>query len=759
MGMVSSVSNKEIGGYIEMDLSSRSCLHEDAVALNCGRNCVSYLIKARNIRKLLLPDYLCDSVSELCEKLDVDYRKYHVSDSFEPDWSFRVRKEEYLYIVDYYGQLTDECIAKALEISEGRLIVDEVQALFRQPVEGVDTLYSPRKFLGVSDGGYLYTNAPWIYGLEKDLSCDSMHFLLGRHEKGASLFYSEYQKNNDRFADEPLRSMSRLTKAVIRSIDLERVRARRLLNYKYLAMFLDDTNKLKLKEPEGPFAYPYYIDNGSEVRRSLISKKIYVPTLWPNVLTDEDAGPIARSLSNDLLPLPVDQRYGYREMNIIVDAMRDEGVIKRELEGKSIALLGGTLISCQIVEAAKRLGLRVVVIDYNPPDESPAKKISDDHVLLSVADVDAVTQYIVENRIDGVICGYADSILEYYAEICDKAGLPCYGSKELFHLYTNKRLWKSECRKYNVPTAGEYGRSILDLEEANIPFPLFVKPVVGSGAQGTSVARNKAELLEAYDRANAASRGSGVLIEDYLEGFEVTVFWLMVDGEYYVTQIGNRLVKHNQEGTIPLPTGYTFPSSVIPEYLEKIAPNVKRMFADQGVRNGMMFMQCIVRDGVPYVYDIGYRLTGSLEHLLLRDIAGYSSMDMLLRFAVTGKMNMDSDIEDKIHEGLYAPCFNVSCLMAPGTIDHFEGVEKTARDDRVLACVKAHMEGETLPPEAKGELRQIALRVLGKCDSSYDLPEAMLDIQGGISILDPEGVDLMLPGFERDDLRNNVYGW
>ena len=230
----------------------------------------------------------------------------------------------------------------------------------------------------------------------------------------------------------------------------------------------------------------------------------------------------------------------------------------------------------------------------------------------------------------------------------------------------------------------------------------------------------------------------------------------MIDGKYYVTQIGNRLVKHNQEGVIPLPTGYTFPSSVIPAYLSEVAPKVKAMFASQGVKNGMMFMQCIVRDGIPYVYDIGYRLTGSLEHLLLKDVAGYSPMDMLLRFAVTGVMNRDQDIVEKIERGLYSSCFNVSCLMEPGTIDHFEGIDQLENDESVFSCVKAHVEGETLPPEARGELRQIALRVLGRVECVQDLPETMLAVQDTVKIVSPKGGDLMLPGFEREDLVRNV---
>ena len=62
---------KEIGGYIELDKYSLPMLHEGAVALNCGRNCLAYIIRSRNIKAIDLPYLLCDSVIDLCEKENV----------------------------------------------------------------------------------------------------------------------------------------------------------------------------------------------------------------------------------------------------------------------------------------------------------------------------------------------------------------------------------------------------------------------------------------------------------------------------------------------------------------------------------------------------------------------------------------------------------------------------------------------------------------------------------------------------------------
>ena len=429
-----------------------------------------------------------------------------------------------------------------------------------------------------------------------------------------------------------------------------------------------------------------------------------------------------------------------------------------DVSDKRVAIFGGTRISCELVRAAKALGMHVTVIDYNPPEKSPAKQMADEHALISVADVDEVAGYINDHDIDGAMMGYADSILGWYADICDMAGIPCYGTREQFEIFVDKRRWKALCRECGVPTSREYDGERVLADPECAAYPLMVKPVDSSGARGVYVVRSAGEYEELYERSKAFSPSGSVLVEDYLEGPEVTVFWLFIDGIYRVFLLGNRHVKHNQEGVIPLPAGYTFPGSVLPRYLDEVAPNVCKMLESVGVRNGMMFMQCIVRDGLPYVYDIGYPTTGSLEHHITASVAGYSPVDMMLCYAVTGRMTDDGNILAKIDRGLYAPSFNISCLMRPGRLDHFDGLDVLAKSDAVIESVKAIVEGETLPPEAKGQLRQIALRVLGRAESVSELEPLMLGLQGSIKIVGSSGENLMLPGVDHSDFVGTILG-
>lgn len=305
---------KEIGGYIELERNFLPLLHEGALALNSGSNCLAYLIRAKGIRKLLIPRFLCDCVEETCRKEGTEVRFYQINKDFTPEPGICLEDGEWLYVVNFYGQLTQAQLGELVQ-RHGRVIVDNAQAYFSMPLPGVDTLYTCRKFFGVADGAFLYTDAAPETPLPRDESFDRMHFLLGRFEQPASNFYAEYAQNNDDLSDVPVRQMSLLTDNLLRGIDYDRVRRIRTENYRYLHRCLESRNLLRLREVEGAFAYPLLLENGAQIRKKLLQHKIYIPTLWPNVPRD---GSLEDHYAQNILPLPCDQRYGEEEMNILV---------------------------------------------------------------------------------------------------------------------------------------------------------------------------------------------------------------------------------------------------------------------------------------------------------------------------------------------------------------------------------------------------------------------------------------------------------
>ena len=311
------MNRNEIGGYIELDRFTGAMLHDGAIALNCGRNSLGYILKAKKIKRLWIPFFLCDTVSEICKKENTEIKYYHIGYDFLPCIA-ESDDSEWVYIVNYYGQLSNEKI-KLLKQKYKNIIVDNAQAYFQLPVDGVDTLYTCRKYFGVADGAFLYTDSLLNEKLEQDESFDRMNFLLGRFERTASEFYAEYSANNQFFANEPIKRMSKLTANLLHAIDYEFVKQRRTDNFAFLHEQFKDINKLDLIVPEGAFMYPLYIENGAEIRKKLQAEKIYIPTLWPDVFELCDENDSEYDMAKNILPLPVDQRYSMDEMKYIVE--------------------------------------------------------------------------------------------------------------------------------------------------------------------------------------------------------------------------------------------------------------------------------------------------------------------------------------------------------------------------------------------------------------------------------------------------------
>ena len=121
---------KEIGGYLELDTYDLPLLHHQALALNCGRNCLAYLIKAKEIRKIVLPFFLCDCVEETCRKENVDVEYYHIGMDLKPS-EMTLEEDQWLFVVNYYGQL-DNAYLKLLKDKYKRVIVDNTEVYRRR---------------------------------------------------------------------------------------------------------------------------------------------------------------------------------------------------------------------------------------------------------------------------------------------------------------------------------------------------------------------------------------------------------------------------------------------------------------------------------------------------------------------------------------------------------------------------------------------------------------------------------------------------
>lgn len=317
---------KEIGGYFELEVNTGSFLHEDALAFNTGTNCLAFLIKQRNIRKIYLPIYACSSIKDCCKKFGLVIKEYSLDASFRPMLKEELEEGAYLYIINYYGQLNKDYL-NDLKKKYDRIIIDNVQAYFEIGPKNCDCIYSTRKYFGLPDGAFLYTDPSFKEAydrLEYNEVRDNMFHLLGRFEGKASDFYEAFRANEEKLAKEEIKKMSLISMNILKGIDYENVGKKREDNFRFLDESLSAFNKLKLSVNYGAYIYPLMIDNASVIRERLIKKGIYLPLLWPNVLKEAKIDSFEYNLANSVINIACDQRYDLKDMKYICKLVMEE---------------------------------------------------------------------------------------------------------------------------------------------------------------------------------------------------------------------------------------------------------------------------------------------------------------------------------------------------------------------------------------------------------------------------------------------------
>ena len=299
-----------IGGYFSLELPLCEEYHKDAIRLNTGRNCLEYILRARKYSKVYIPYYTCEVVLEPFKKLDIPYEFYHIDIHLEIKEKFKLGDNEGLLYTNYFG-LKQRYVEELAKTVSSQLIIDNTQAFYAKRVDGIDTFYTCRKFFGVADGAYLYTDRLLADEFEQDESYDRMAHLLKRIDLSAEEGFMDFRRADDSLDNLSICRMSKLTHRIMQSIDYETIAKKRRENYLAMHEALASQNNLKLQldEEAVPMVYPF-LASIEGMRERLIENKVFVARYWPNVLDWTTEKDIEYLLAYQMQPLPIDQRYG-----------------------------------------------------------------------------------------------------------------------------------------------------------------------------------------------------------------------------------------------------------------------------------------------------------------------------------------------------------------------------------------------------------------------------------------------------------------
>jgi hypothetical protein len=311
----------EVGGYFELELRRGYEFHNGALKFSSGRSAFRYLLRQIRPSKVFIPAFTCNSIVDQLTLEEIPYDLYHVNSDFEILKLPSIEPGNRILYINYFSLKTDYLNQLHAVYGEA-LVVDNSQAFFEPPLSNIDTFYSPRKFFGVPDGGYLYTrHTEGFTQLEEDVSFGRFGHLLGRLGGSASESYSKFLDAEKSLDSKDIRKMSLTTEKMLRSIDYSHIALVRQRNFLFLHSFFGHENQapLKLMRDYVPMVYPLNIGDSS-LRTHLQKNKIFTATYWPESRDRLDSHEL--SMLNFNVYLPIDQRLGIDDLLRIVEIVR-----------------------------------------------------------------------------------------------------------------------------------------------------------------------------------------------------------------------------------------------------------------------------------------------------------------------------------------------------------------------------------------------------------------------------------------------------
>ena len=421
------------------------------------------------------------------------------------------------------------------------------------------------------------------------------------------------------------------------------------------------------------------------------------------------------------------------------------------LQGKKLLVIGGAFQHCKLVEAAKELGVITYVTDYLPLEDAPAKQIADRYFMHNITEIDDIAAMCREEGIDGVISTSLDACQKPYFKVCQKLGLPCFGTEEQFRILTDKTAFKESCKAAGVDTIPEYKACDFESEEickANVQFPILVKPGESRGSRGQSICNTYEETLAAIAFARSESANGEIVIEKYMgqaNDFSMTI--LVINGKTYPFRTVDRFLGKYEDGLDKLAVGAAMPSVFTDIYMEKAHAKIENFIKHIGLVNAPIFMQGFVDGDCVRFYDPGLRLPGGEYERMFRFATGKSPFKPLIEFALTGRVSAEDNEIGKEDIWLCGKTAGqILPTLRPGVIGKIEGLEEIRQHPDVVSVFPRFKAGDTIQPTHNVNQRYAEIDIV--CQSPEKAAEVTAWIYHTLKITDENGEDMLVSQFD-----------
>lgn len=398
---------------------------------------------------------------------------------------------------------------------------------------------------------------------------------------------------------------------------------------------------------------------------------------------------------------------------------------------KALVLAGG-YPQIALIEELKSRGITTLLADYY--EEPVAKKYADKFYQVSTLDVDGIREIAVNEKVDFIITACTDQALLTVAKVSEDLGLPCYIDYQTALNVTNKQYMKKVFEENDIPSArhvilGELDKSRLE----GMKYPLIVKPVDCNSSKGVKKVTNDEELESAFRDAVNFSRTDTAIIEDFVDGEEITIDVQVVDGKANVLSMAYSDKVKDKDKFVIYRTRY--PVCEKPQVVEQIADTAQKIADAFGLRNSLMLIQAISDGDRIFVLEFSARTGGGVKYRLIRQVSGFDVISAVV------DLTLGKSPEVEINPPVAKYITNLFIYCNAGIFDRLEGFEELKEQGVIEEFFLFKWRGAELSGVGSSGDRIAGFTVMG--DSLKEIQQKYNTAINSVKVLDPDGKDLI----------------
>ena len=378
---------------------------------------------------------------------------------------------------------------------------------------------------------------------------------------------------------------------------------------------------------------------------------------------------------------------------------------------KTLLIISGGIEAADAAKHAKALGHTVVMSDHDP--QAPGFAFADSCLIADVYGASetaaAAERYNRKIRkIDGVICVAADAPLTV-ATVTRRLGLPGI-SIETARLATDKLAMKKRFAECGVPVPW-FAEVATPQELARVAIArgrdLVIKPVDSRGSRGVQRVAQVADLDKAFWFARSHSPSERVMVEQYLDGPQVSTESVVVDGRCFTPGFSDRNYEYLERyAPFFIENGGDLPSHLPPDIQAKVKDVVGRAAAALGITSGTVKGDIVVHKGEPYVIELAARLSGGF--FCTREIPLNTGVDFI---GAAIKVALGETVTaEELEPRQFTPVIQRYAFPKAGRVVSVEGMEEARQIAGVTDVIVTAKPGDIIP--AAGDKRPSAAMVL-----------------------------------------------